>query len=67
MERSNSSAAARKNPGFDTTDESGKLRLFNIKQDGQTQIEKLRLRIVVDNSIIEVYANDRFALSTLVL
>lgn len=65
IDRSNSSAGAilnRKN--FDTRTETGLLRLFDIEQDGEQVIETLQLTVVVDNSIVEVYANDRFAMST---
>lgn len=65
IDRSNSSAAAAKNADmFDLRPESGLLRLFDIKHDGVESIENLRLTLVVDNSLVEVYANDRFALSS---
>jgi len=66
VDRSNSSAAAESSPGFDTINEAGKLRLWDIKTNGEVQMESLDLRIIVDNSVLEVYANERFVLSTLV-
>jgi sucrose-6-phosphate hydrolase SacC (GH32 family) len=39
--------------------------LFLINEKGkEDKLEALRLYIYIDNSIIEVYANDRFGLST---
>ena len=65
IDRSNSSAAAATTPGILTNNERGKLRLFNIASgDNSSAIERLDLTIVVDNSIVEVYANDRFVMST---
>ncbi|OTA60723.1 glycoside hydrolase family 32 protein [Hypoxylon sp. EC38] len=64
VDRSNSSAAAKTTNGIDSRNESGRLRLFDVIQDGQQNIEALELTIVVDNSIVEVHANGRFALST---
>lgn len=65
IDRSNSSAAAAKNAiMFDLRSESGLLRLFDIQENGVETIENLRLTLVVDNSLVEVHANDRFALSS---
>ncbi|KAI1469266.1 glycoside hydrolase family 32 protein [Daldinia caldariorum] len=68
VDRSNSSAAAKTTDGIDTTNEAGRLRLFDLAQDGsdgqQDQIESLKLTIVVDNAIVEVHANERFGLGT---
>jgi beta-fructofuranosidase len=65
IDRSNSSAAAATTPGINTSNESGKLRLFDVPAaDGETRIETLNLTIVVDGGIVEVHANGRFALST---
>ncbi|KAI0835677.1 glycoside hydrolase family 32 protein [Hypoxylon sp. FL0890] len=64
VDRSNSCAAAKTTNGIDSRNESGRLRLFDLTQDGQQKIEALNLTIVVDNSIVEVHANGRFALST---
>lgn len=65
IDRANSSAAASNNPGILANNEAGRLRLFDIATaNGTSSIEALNLTIVVDNSIVEVYANDRFALST---
>jgi len=66
VDRSNSSAAAMTTQGFDTRNEAGRLRLWDIHHDGYIQMESLDLRIVVDHSVVEIYANDRFVLSTLV-
>ena len=46
--------------------EAGKLRLFDIREpaSGESKIETLDLTVVVDNSVVEVYANDRFVMST---
>lgn len=65
VDRSNSSAAAATTPGIETSNESGKLRLFDIKAfDGSVRPETLDLTILVDGGVVEVYANGRFALST---
>ncbi|KAK9327806.1 hypothetical protein V1520DRAFT_347853, partial [Lipomyces starkeyi] len=40
--------------------------LFTLR-DGNAEVEeKLHLRIFCDRDVVEVYANDRFALSTVV-
>ncbi|KAH8897614.1 Arabinanase/levansucrase/invertase [Thozetella sp. PMI_491] len=65
VDRSNSSAAALTSEGIDTRNEAGHLRLFDVIGDsGEHSIETLRLTIVVDNGVVEVFANDRFALGT---
>ncbi|KAI7584123.1 hypothetical protein KC346_g18034, partial [Hortaea werneckii] len=66
IDRSNSSAAALTTNGIATTNEVGKLRLFDIQCEGETEahVETLDLTILVDNGIVEVYANDRFVIST---
>ncbi|PYH77596.1 wild-type from A Japonicus in complex with glucose [Aspergillus uvarum CBS 121591] len=64
VDRSQTSAAAPTNPGLDRFAESGKLRLFDVVENGQEKVETLDLTVVVDNSVVEVYANGRFALST---
>ncbi|PYH88239.1 extracellular invertase [Aspergillus ellipticus CBS 707.79] len=64
IDRSNTSAAAQTTSGIDSFTESGKLRLFDVLDGGEESVETLDLTIVVDNSILEVYANGRFALST---
>jgi hypothetical protein len=53
-------------PGITKRGEAGKLRLFDILQpsSGEAKIETLDLTIIVDNSVIEVWANDRFVMST---
>ncbi|KAJ3536392.1 hypothetical protein NM208_g6742 [Fusarium decemcellulare] len=47
-------------------DVSGPFTLFYFDKDGTEELEKLRLRIFCDGDILEVFANDRFALSTMV-
>ncbi|KAJ5774891.1 Concanavalin A-like lectin/glucanases superfamily [Penicillium paradoxum] len=64
VDRSNTSAAARTTNGISSDSEAGRLRLFDILQDGKHRIETLELTIVVDNGVLEIYANGRFALST---
>ncbi|KZF22265.1 glycoside hydrolase family 32 protein [Xylona heveae TC161] len=66
VDRSNTSAAAQTTDGIETVNEAGRLRLFDVIPDGaqQKQIETLELTLVVDNAVLEVYANGRFALST---
>ncbi|KOC15084.1 extracellular invertase [Aspergillus flavus AF70] len=63
VDRSNTSAAAKTTNGIVSTNESGRLRLFDLQGDAQ-EIETLDLTVVVDNSVLEIYANGRFALST---
>ncbi|KAH9885876.1 glycoside hydrolase family 32 protein [Xylariomycetidae sp. FL2044] len=65
VDRTNTSAAAQTTNGIDSRNEAGKLRLFDVmNEDGHEEMEKLSLTIVVDNSIVEIHANDRFVLST---
>lgn len=66
VDRSNSSATAATTGGtkVDIRPEKGLLRLFDLLEDGEETVETLRLTVVVDNSIVEIHANDRFALST---
>lgn len=64
VDRTNTSAAAQTTNGIDSRNEAGRLRLFDVQRDGKEQIETLELTIVVDNSVVEVHANGRFALST---
>lgn len=64
VDRSNSSAAAKVSSGFNTENEAGHLRLFDIAgTDKSSEIETLNLTIVVDNGVLEVFANSRFAIS----
>jgi beta-fructofuranosidase len=44
--------------------DSGPFQLFSTTSTGQQLFEGLHLRIFVDNSVVEVFANDRFALSS---
>ncbi|KAI3607555.1 extracellular invertase [Moniliophthora roreri] len=68
VDRSNSSAVALTTRGIDSRNEAGRLRLWDIKDtNGGVKVESLDLQIIVDNSIVEIYANNRFTLSTLVL
>lgn len=66
IDRANSSAAALTTPGIQTSVEAGKLRLFDIydPSTGKTDVETLDLTIVVDNAVVEVWANERFVMST---
>lgn len=64
IDLTNTSAAAKTTDGIFTSNEAGKLRLFDITQKEKQEIETLDLTIVVDNAVLEVYANGRFALST---
>ncbi|KAI2729285.1 CAZyme family GH32 [Penicillium roqueforti] len=64
VDRSNTSAAARTTAGILSDNEAGRLRLFDVLRNGKEQVETLELTIVVDNSVLEVYANGRFALGT---
>ncbi|PLB53318.1 extracellular invertase [Aspergillus steynii IBT 23096] len=64
IDRSNTSAAAQSTSGITTYNEAGRLRLFDVVEDGAEKIESLELTIVVDNGVLEVFANGRFALST---
>ncbi|OGE54969.1 hypothetical protein PENARI_c005G11792 [Penicillium arizonense] len=64
IDRSNTSAAAKTTDGISSDNEAGRLRLFDIAQNGAENIEILELTIVVDSGVLEIYANGRFALST---
>jgi beta-fructofuranosidase len=51
--------------GVNSCTEYGSFTLFNLlREDGKVRPERLRLTIICDNSVVEVFANDRFALST---
>ncbi|KAL2689966.1 hypothetical protein Neosp_004031 [[Neocosmospora] mangrovei] len=64
IDRNKTSAAASTTSDIDSRNEAGRLRLFDVVEKGEERIETLDLTIVVDNSIVEVHANDRFSLST---
>ncbi|RMJ10008.1 hypothetical protein CDV36_010361 [Fusarium kuroshium] len=64
IDRSKTSAAASTTSDIDSRNEAGRLRLFDVVEKGEKRIETLDLTIVVDNSIVEIHANDRFSLST---
>jgi beta-fructofuranosidase len=67
IDRSNSSAAAQTTDGIPTEIETGKFRLFDVMNGygkNETQVETLDLTVVVDGGVVEVHANDRFAMST---
>lgn len=72
IDRYNTSAASQTTSGIVSSPESGRLRLFDIndscngsgKAKDNKHMETLDLTFVVDNSVLEVYANSRFALST---
>jgi len=69
VDRTQSTAVSATTEGIDTRNEHGKLRLFDIKdsQSGRTRIESLDITMIVDNSIVEIFVNKRFVLSTAVL
>ncbi|OJD11866.1 hypothetical protein AJ78_07453 [Emergomyces pasteurianus Ep9510] len=46
--------------------ERGPFTLFTQRINGQDVQEQLKLRIFCDNDVLEVYANDRFALTTMI-
>ncbi|KIM20837.1 glycoside hydrolase family 32 protein [Serendipita vermifera MAFF 305830] len=60
IERTNSSLIT--TYGNDT--ETGKLRLWNITTGTRTARQTLNLTIIVDNSVVEVYANDETVITT---
>lgn len=62
VERNNSNT----DPNVNKPDDRGPHTLFKIQKGGTVTQEMLHLRIFCDNGIIEIYANDRFALSTIV-
>ncbi|KEY67026.1 hypothetical protein S7711_04708 [Stachybotrys chartarum IBT 7711] len=51
-------------PDINKCDERGPFTLFKTQNGGKEEIESLQLRIFCDNDLVEIYANDRFALST---
>lgn len=53
---------------FNDCPEKGSFTLFTTKdpQTSELELEELRLRIFSDGDILEVFANDRFALATMV-
>ncbi|KAG8959882.1 hypothetical protein FRC00_001162 [Tulasnella sp. 408] len=63
VDRSRSSLVTSFNLGA----EAGKFRLWNVPSGGgssETTLESLKLKVFVDNSIVEIYANDVFAMTT---
>lgn len=50
--------------GVHTSTEQAPFTLFQLRQQGQTVLERLRLRVFLDGSVLEVFVNDRLALST---
>ncbi len=51
--------------GINTASHHGAFTLYNVlQQDGAIRPEPLHLRIICDNSVVEIFANGRFALST---
>lgn len=51
--------------GFNLGPEAGKMRLWNVPSGKNgTKLESLNLQIFVDNSIVEIYANGVFAMTT---
>jgi len=54
---------------FNNCPEQGPFTLFYTRESGSKEeevLEKLRLRIIFDGDVCEVFANDRFALATMV-
>jgi len=51
-------------PSYGKDTEYGKLRLWPIKKGGSSTMQALNLTIIVDNSVVEVYANDVTVLTT---
>lgn len=53
-------------PDVKTSPEAGSHTLYSFKDkdSGEIHQEALRIRLFLDVSVIELYANDRFALST---
>lgn len=51
-------------PDINKCDERGPFTLFRSQNGGNDEVESLQLRIFCDNDLVEIYANDRFALST---
>jgi len=51
-------------PSYGKDTEYGKLRLWPIKEGNSSIIQALNLTIVVDNSVVEIYANDVTVLTT---
>ncbi|CAG8250260.1 unnamed protein product [Penicillium salamii] len=64
VDRTNTSAASKTTAGITNENEAGRLRLFDVLKDGKEQIETLELTVILDNGVLEVYANGRFALGT---
>ncbi|QRW02501.1 glycoside hydrolase family 32 protein [Ceratobasidium sp. AG-Ba] len=51
--------------GFNLGPEAGKFRLWKVPNGKSgTKLESLDLLVVVDNSVVEIYANDVFAMTT---
>ena len=49
---------------MDTSTVYGSHMLFTTNSSGMQEMEPLKLHIFVDNSLVEIFANDRFALAT---
>ena len=64
IDRSNSTAAGNTTDGIEIDNEQGMFRLFDVPGTNGTEVETLDLTIIVDGGVVEVHANDRFALST---
>ncbi|KAF4761047.1 hypothetical protein N7455_003109 [Penicillium solitum] len=64
IDRSNTSAASKTTNGILSNNEAGRLRLFDVLENGKEKIETLELTVVVDSGVLEVYANGRLALGT---
>ncbi|CAJ0542645.1 Ff.00g001820.m01.CDS01 [Fusarium sp. VM40] len=53
-------------PDIEKSAVTGPFTLFYADTNGTEELEKLHLRIFCDGDVLEVFANDRFALSTMV-
>lgn len=62
-------SASTVNPEINTFPEKGPFTLFYTQRDGmvdKSELEKLHLRAIFDADVVEIFANDRFALTTTV-
>ena len=59
--------ASNADPAINKCPDAGPFTLLTTRDDeGRDNLEKLRIRILSDGDILEVFANDRFALATMV-
>lgn len=62
----NRSRSAPQHPEFNSCTESGPFTLFETTADGHQISEKLQIHIISDGDVLEVFANERFALATMI-